>query len=239
VPAVISETLARRAFAGEAIGRLLVQDKVAYEVIGVVTDVKQTGLLDADTAAAYVPFRMASQVRHFVVRAEGDAGALLPDLRRAIEGHDAPMFVESTATLEDRVAFTIVIERGRALLSSVYGGVALLLAAVGLYGLAARLVAERRREIGIRVALGAGPRDVRRLVMTDAWLIVGLGLAAGVPAAMAAARLAQGLVYGVAPSAPHVVAIVIATLGLAAASATIAPAWRASRVNPAVTLREE
>ena len=110
---------------------------------------------------------------------------------------------------------------------------------MGLYGLAARLVAERRREIGIRIALGAGPRDVRRLVMTDAWLIVGLGLAAGVPAAMGAARLTQGLVYGVAPTAPHLVAIVVATLGLAAISATIIPAWRASRVDPAITLRDE
>ena len=173
------------------------------------------------------------------MRAEGDAGALLPDLRRAIEGHDAPMYVDSTSTLADRVAFTIVIERGRALLSSMYGAVALFLAAVGLYGLAARLVAERRREIGIRIALGAGPRAVRRLVMGDAGLIVGLGLAAGVPAAILATRLAQGLVYGVAPTAPHVIGAVIGTLCLTAVSATVVPAWRASRVDPAVTLREE
>jgi putative ABC transport system permease protein len=238
-PVVVSDTLAKRAFGGAAVGRTLVQTNAFYEVIGVVADVKQTGLLDRETAAVYLPFGTAQQVRHIVARVDGDAGALLPDLRRAIEGHDAPMFVESTSTLADRVAFTIVIERGRALLSSMYGGVALFLAAVGLYGLAARLVAERRREIGIRVALGAGPGDVRRLVMTDAWLIVGLGLAAGVPAAMATAQFVQGLVHGVAPTAPHVVAIVVATLGLAAATATVVPAWRASRVNPAVTLREE
>jgi putative ABC transport system permease protein len=238
-PVVVSETLARRAFGGQAVGRTLVQANAMYDVIGVVADVKQSGLLDRETAAMYLPFGTTQQVRHIVVRAEGSAGALLPDLRRAIETHDAPMFVDSTSELADRVAFTIVIERGRALLSSVYGGVALFLAGVGLYGLAARLVAERRREIGIRIALGAGPKAVRRLVMTDAGLIVGLGLAAGVPAAIGAMQLAQGLVYGVAPATPQLMAAVLGALTLVGVTATIVPAWRASRVDPAVTLREE
>jgi ABC-type antimicrobial peptide transport system permease subunit len=78
---------------------------------------------------------------------------------------------------------------------------------VGLYGLAARLVAERRREIGIRVALSAGRRHIRRLVMADAWMIVGIGLLVGLPTALAGSRLAEGMLYGVAPTAPHVIGV--------------------------------
>jgi ABC-type antimicrobial peptide transport system permease subunit len=117
--------------------------------------------------------------------------------------------------------------------------VALLLASVGLYGLAARLVAERRREIGIRVALGAGPRNIRRLVMADAWMIVGIGLLIGIPSAIAGSRFAQGMLYGVAPTAPHVIGTAALALAIAAVTATVVPAWRANRIDPAVTLREE
>ena len=125
------------------------------------------------------------------------------------------------------------------MLSAMYGGVALLLAAVGLYGLAARLVAERRREIGIRVALGAGRRDVRRLVMRDAWLIVGVGLVVGGPAAYAASKFAQGMLFGVTPAAPHVLGIAVLALIVASIAATMVPVWRANRIDPAVTLRQE
>ncbi|HUF47685.1 MAG TPA: FtsX-like permease family protein, partial [Vicinamibacterales bacterium] len=111
--------------------------------------------------------------------------------------------------------------------------------AVGLYGLAARLVAERRREIGIRVALGAGPRDVRRIVMADAWIIVGSGLLAGAPAAVVASRFAQGMLHGVAPAAPEVLAVAGLALAVAAVTATLVPAWRAGRIDPAATLTEE
>jgi ABC-type antimicrobial peptide transport system permease subunit len=114
-----------------------------------------------------------------------------------------------------------------------------LLATIGLYGLAARVVADRRREIGIRIALGAGPGQVRRLVMADAWLILGIGLVVGLPAAVLASRLAQGLLYGVAPTAPHILAVSAAALGGAAVIATVVPSWRASRIDPVMTLRDE
>jgi ABC-type antimicrobial peptide transport system permease subunit len=115
----------------------------------------------------------------------------------------------------------------------------LVLASVGLFGLAARLVAERRREIGIRVALGAGRRDVRRLVMADAWIITSIGLVVGIPSAIAMSRLAEGLLYGVAPAAPHVLVVAALGLTLAALVATAIPAIRATRIDPSAMLRDE
>ena len=110
---------------------------------------------------------------------------------------------------------------------------------MGLYGLAARLVNERRREIGIRVALGAGRRDVRRLVMRDAWAIVGVGLVIGLPLAIWLSRFAQGMLHGVAPTAPHVLGVSALSLAMAAIAATLLPVWRANRIDPGVTLRED
>ena len=238
-PIVISESVARRFFDDDALGRVMLADKAPYEVIGVVADVKQRGLLDAESGAVYRPVGLAETVRQIVLRAHGPIAPLLPDLRAMVEKHDAPLLVSSSNGLKEMVDSTVVVERSRAMLASVYGLAALLLASVGLYGLAARLVAERRREIGIRVALGAGRRHVRRLVMTDAWTIVGLGLVVGIPSAIAASRVTQGMLHGVAPTAPHVLATAAVALAIAAVIATLVPAWRATRIDPAVTLREE
>jgi hypothetical protein len=237
-PVVVSQTLARRLHGGDAIGRNLVAGKATYEVIGVADDVKQRGVLDDDTAAVYMLLADARSARYLVARTTQSASAMLPTLRGAVEEHRV-MFPSSSWALQDLVNETLVVEKSRAILSSAYGLVALLLASVGLYGLAARLVAERRREIGIRVALGAGRRDVRALVMADAWMIVGLGLIVGLPSAFAAARVTQGMLFGVAPTAPHVLGIAAVTLTIAAVTATLVPVWRANRIDPAVTLRDE
>ena len=236
---VISETAARQLFDGGAIGRRLAIDTLTYDIVGVAADVKQRGLLDDGAGAVYFPLGSAEIVRYIVVRTAAESATMMPQLKQAIETSDAPLFVTSMSRLGDLVGSTIVVERSRAMLAGLYGGAALLLASVGLYGLAARLVAERRREIGIRVALGAGRRDVRRLVMADAWLIVGLGLVSGLPAAIVLSRFAQGMLYGVAPAAPHVLTVAAVALTLAAVSATVIPAARANRIDPARTLREE
>ena len=129
---VISEELERRAFVGSAVGRKVVRVRVLYTVIGVVADVKQRGVSDDELAAFYVPMATAQSVRQIVVRTSGEVAPLLPMLRQAIEHHDAPMFVTSTAPLTDLVASTTAAERSRAMLSGLYGVVALLLASVGL-----------------------------------------------------------------------------------------------------------
>jgi predicted permease len=235
---VISESLARRLLPGDPIGRRIVVGKSPAQVIGVVADVKTRGLLDEDDAAVYLPIGSPESIRYIVVRVSGDVVPLLSVLRATVEQHDRPMFVTASTPLSDLVASTIVVERSRALLSAAYGGAALLLASVGLYGLAARLVADRRREIGIRVALGASRRHIRRLVMSDAWTIVGVGLIVGVPLAFWLSRFAQGMLYGVVPAAPHVLAASVLSLAIAAIAATLLPVWRANRIDPAVTLRE-
>jgi len=113
-----------------------------------------------------------------------------------------------------------------------------LLAAVGLYGLIARRAADRRREFGVRIALGARPSDVGRLVVRDALLIITLGLIAGLPAAYAAAQVTQLLLFGVTPSSPHVFALTAATLAIVALIATLLPVRRASRADPMLALKE-
>jgi ABC-type antimicrobial peptide transport system permease subunit len=237
-PVVISESLARRVFDADAVGKILVAGQSPMEVVGVVGDLKQRGPLDNNGVAVYFAAASAASVRHIVVRTSGGVAELLPALRSTVEGNDTPMFVTSTAALSSLVRSTTAVERGRAMLSAMYGGVSLLLASIGLYGLTARLVVDRRHEIGIRIALGAGPRDVRRLVLTDTWLIVAGGLLVGLPLAVLASWLMRSLFYGVAPAALQVIGLAVTSLSVSAIAATVLPARRASRVDPVQVLKE-
>jgi predicted permease len=237
--AVISVELERRVFGGASgVGRTLLMNDSPMDVIGVVANVRQRAYADDESMALYA-LVWRDSARHLVVSTGGHAQALLPMIRQTVERDDARMFVTAIEPLNDLVARSIVLERARAMLSGAYGLAALLLASVGLYGLTARLVAERRREIGIRIALGAGRRAVQRLVMADTWLIVGLGLIFGVPGSIGMSRLAQGLLYGVAPAAPHTLLLAGVTLTIAAMLSSLVPALRANRVDPATALREE
>ena len=134
---------------------------------------------------------------------------------------------------------TVANQRYRATLSSAFGVAALLLAAIGLFGLLTRAVNERKREIGVRMVVGARPGDVVRLVMREGGLLVAGGLLVGVPAALASAQLIQSQLYGVGPSDPHVFILVSVVLGTVACGAMLLPAIRASRVDPISTLRAD
>jgi ABC-type antimicrobial peptide transport system permease subunit len=141
-------------------------------------------------------------------------------------------------TGEIAVARSVADERFRALLSICFGGAALALAAVGLYGLAARRAAARRREFGVRVALGARPANVRALVLRDALVVVGAGLLIGLPAAFAASQVTSTFLFGVTPTAAHTFLLTSAVLAVAALTATLFPARRASRQDPILALKE-
>jgi ABC-type antimicrobial peptide transport system permease subunit len=136
------------------------------------------------------------------------------------------------------VARTVAEPLFRARLATAFGLFALLLAAIGLYGLASRAVADRRREIGVRVAMGARPADVRRLFLRDAFRTVLIGLLLGLPAAYAVSQLTQTFLYGVSPDAPHVFAVAAAVLAIAAVLATLLPARRAAKMDPMIVLKD-
>jgi predicted permease len=241
---VVSREFQRRYCAKGAIGcrfstGLQPGQVTRFDIVGVVSNVKRRDFSDGDAAAFYELNRQMAGIRHFVVRTSDDPSAVLPLMRQVIRDVDPQLVVTGTQTLESLAAEVVAEERFRAMLSMAYGGAALLLAAVGLYGLAARRAAERTREFGVRVALGARPVDVRRLVLGDALVIVGLGLAAGLPAAYGASQVTRSFLFGVSPTAPHIFMLASAVLAGATALATLLPAHRASRVDPMLALRAE
>ena len=172
-----------------------------------------------------------------------NAGEVLQRIRESVAAVDPSMPMFDVHTLEEEMGAALVQQRLVALLSSFFGGLALLLACVGLYGLLAFALVQRTSELGIRMALGAQRRNVVWMVVREAWLLVAIGIAVGVPAAIAVARLASnqisGLLFRLEATDP--LTIVAATLALAtvATFAAYLPARRASRVDPMVALRAE
>jgi hypothetical protein len=241
IPAVVSRALERRFFGGDAVGKMLIQGSPessrVLDIIGVVADTRWRKTADDDLATCYLLGGRYHSVNTLVVRSARDVAALLPAVRSTLRDYDPNIVVTSTATMDSILKRSIAEEHFRATLSAIYGGAALVLAAVGLYGLAARRVADRRREIGIRIALGARPSDVLGLVLRDALCTVGLGLAAGVPAALVASQATRTLLFGVTPTAPRVFVVAAIVLALAALVATLLPARRAAAIDPMIVLK--
>ena len=238
LPTIISRELERRLFGDDGVGRKIVLDDTVLNVIGVVPDARWRKTDDDDLAAFYLIAEGYKSLDTLFVRTSGDAITLLPAVKRTIELYNPNIVIRSMTSMDQLMARAMAEERFRATLSLMFGGAALVLAAVGLYGLAARRVADRRREIAVRVALGARPADVRGLVTRDALRTIGIGLIIGLPAAIAASQVTQSFLYGVTPTAPHVFAIAVAVLVLAALVATILPARRAAAIDPMIVLKE-
>jgi predicted permease len=241
---VVSREFARRFYPDGAVGRMVRQVygenyelSAFYRIIGVVDDVKRGAFTDEMRPTMYGFDRQAGAITHFLVRTSGDPSAILPAVREAITSVSQRLVITTTATLEDRMARSVADQRFRATLSVLFGTTALALAAVGLYGLAARRAVDRRREFAVRIALGARPSDVRHLVVWDAMWIIGLGVALGVPAAWWAAQVAASMLYGVTATAPHVFSLSAVVLGGVALVATIGPAFRAGHTNPIDVIR--
>jgi ABC-type antimicrobial peptide transport system permease subunit len=178
-------------------------------------------------------------VREIQVRTAGDPSTAAATIYRQLANADSRIAVTGMFLARERVDNSIVAEALTAKLSAVFGLLALALAGVGLYGLIAYVTAQRRAEFGIRIALGAERRDVRRLVLRDTLTLVALGTALGMPAALAGAQLLSSLLYQVKPADPLAIAVSLGALGVLAVVAAYLPARRATAVDPVNTLRAE
>jgi putative ABC transport system permease protein len=245
---VLSRELSRRLF-GESspVGRQVEvvsgsDTRLAFDVVGVAADTRHQSLSEEQTLMFYT-FNASGNaigsntVAQYLARTSVDPGPLLPSVRDALRNTNPPLAVTSVTTMEELVAGTVAEPRFRAMLAVIFGGAALFLSAVGLYALTSRRVEERTREIGVRVALGAQPHDVRRLVLVDVAKTVGAGFAVGVPAAFALSQLTQALLFGVSATSPRNFAMACGILIVAAGLAVVVPVRRAAKVDPTALIR--
>jgi putative ABC transport system permease protein len=241
---IINETLARKFFPGQdPVGQRLIisWDKpIADEIIGVVGDIKETALAQEPNPAVYWPHpREPYPFMNFVIRAAIDPTTLAAAAAREIHALDPDQPVSDIRTLDQVVAKSIARPRFNALLLAIFAGIALLLASVGIYGVMNYSATQRTQEIGIRMALGAKPCDILRLVVGHGMKLTFAGIALGVIASLALTRIMSNLLFGITATDLPTFLGVSAVLTFVAFLANYIPARRATRVNPVVALRYE
>jgi predicted permease len=246
---IINETMARRFWGGsDPLGqRVRLTDGDVWgdrgpslEVIGVAKDITYRSYGEPPRPFMYLALEQDDHrggILH--VRTGGDPRAVLAALRRAVRAVDPYLPVTDLATLDERIGFSLTPQRVAARVLGVSGLFALALAAVGLYGVVAYAAAQRTREIAVRLAVGATRADVLRLVARSALTLTALGLAAGVPAAAGATKIMTHMLYGVSRADPATYAAAATLIALVTVAATVGPARRAMRVNPASALHTE
>jgi putative ABC transport system permease protein len=239
---VINRTLADRFFAGEnPVGQKVLvwrDEQTPREIVGVVGNLKSEDLTAASGAEMFVPNAQSlSGDMTLVVRTDGPPSAAMATVKKALQGVDPTQAAYDARTFEGIMHDALAQQRFSVMLFAAFAGLALALAAVGLYGVMTHVVAGRTHEMGVRMALGARPSEVRRIVVRQGMGLLAVGMAVGVPAALGAAHLLGRLLYGVGPGDPLTFAGVIAVIaGVTWISAYI-PARRATRVDPAIVLR--
>ncbi|MCI0408155.1 MAG: ABC transporter permease [Acidobacteria bacterium] len=242
--ALVNETFARRFFPGEdPIGKVIETDEDGTrrrEIVGVVGDVRFDSLDSHLEPEYYVPYPQAPETSvTLVVRAAKDPSSLAPTLREQVRALDPSLPLYAVRTMEEYLAASVADRRVIALLLGSFAAVALALAATGLYGVLAYSVSRRTREIGIRVALGARPADVLKLVVAQGMLLTVAGLGIGLAGGLLLTRFLSGLLFGVRPTDPLTFAGVSALLAGVALLACYLPARRAARVDPVTALHYE
>ena len=247
---VINESMARQYFRDEEpLGRRIRwardEDASWITIVGIVGDVRHFGLTQSEEPAIYTPFAQASaewkRWSEIVARTEraSDVQAVTAQLKQAVWNVDPLIPVTKVRTMKEIMSVSLSERRFNASLIAIFAGVALTLAAVGLYGVIAYLVQQRTREIGVRMALGAQRHHVLTLVMRHGLTLCAAGVALGLCAAFAASRLIRALLHGVEPTDPATFLGVSFLLVVVALAATYLPARRAARLDPSVALRYE
>ena len=212
--------------------------KLTIEIVGVVEDSLYEGPREGVRRQVFVP-AWGGQAATFYVRSTAPSSSAYTLVRDAVRGLDASMPVYEMKTLQAQLDETLLTDRLIALLSAGFGLLATLLASVGLYGVMAFVVARRRKELGIRMALGAGPSGVVWIVMREVLALLAIGLAVGIPSALALGRFVSSQLYGIPSTDPWTAVATMALLTLVSAAAGLIPARRASRIDPILALRYE
>ena len=244
---MINESFAKKYFAGRNPVGLHVGfgsdpgTPADMEVVGVVKDIKYTNLRDEIPPQAYLPYIASRYVGGMVVyvRTLGDPNVLMSAIRSKVRDLDANLPIFGMRTEEVQISDSLSAERMIASLSAVFGFLATLLAVIGLYGVMAYTVAQRTREVGIRMALGAAQGSVIWMVMREVLFLVVVGVVLGVPSSLALSKLVQSQLFGLTPHDPSTLALATIALAIVASAAGYIPAWRASRLDPVRALRYE
>ena len=246
--AIVNEEFARRVFRGaNPVGRSfridapVGEEPKQYQVVGVVANTRYNTLREDVRAIAFMPMAQddeSPESSTFLIRSRAPLGSTMAGIRQVMTGMQQGLLVEFRV-LDVQVARTVLRERLMATVSGAFGVLAIVLSAIGLYGVMAYMVTRRQNEIGVRLALGAGRDHVLRLVFSEAGRLVAVGLAVGMVGAYFAARYAQSLLYGLQFDDVRTLAIGSALLAVTGGLAALVPALRAMRYDPAVVLRAE
>jgi len=239
--AVINRTLAEKLWPGKnPIGRRFGWGNMQFAVIGLVGDIRTRSLERAPVGQMYTPIVDGPQsYGAIVVRGSGDAPHLLADLRNAVRAVDASQPLYEMRAMDDVVAQSVAPRRTNTVLLGTFGILAMVLAAVGVYAVLSYGVAQRTREIGVRMALGARREDVIALVARQGLVLAAIGIALGLAGAFALSKTMSSMLFAVHPRDVRIFAVAPITLAIVAIVATLAPALRATRVDPMSALRAE
>jgi predicted permease len=239
--AIVNEWFADKYFAGNAVGRRVTDSRgTVLEIIGVIGNTAGLTLQSPPGPLVYYPLEQSYMpLMTIVARTAGDPQLFIEPVRRELMTVNRGVPVFRALTLSSHMAEASADSRLMASLVATCGGMALLLATIGVYGVIAYAVARRTREIGVRLALGARPRHIVHLVVSEGLVVTCAGILCGLVAAAIAARALESLLYGVAPSDLMTYLLVPLVLAFVAIVAACAPAWRALRVEPNAVLRQE